>query len=83
MGQNNKELMKMMGMMAICCLLPIVLLGTVGTVGGISPAIMIGIVALCVVLHLFMMRGHTDEKQKEHGGNKKVDDNDPRRGSCH
>lgn len=83
MGKNNNELIKMMGMMAICCLIPIVLLGVVGTAGGVSPMVVIGIVALCVLMHLFMMRNHATGKKKEQGVDEKAPDKNSQGGSCH
>lgn len=73
----------MMGMMAICCLAPILLLGVIGTAGGVSPVVVIGVVALCALMHMFMMRNHTAGKKKEQGTDEKASDKNSHGGSCH
>jgi cell division protein FtsW (lipid II flippase) len=60
-NHNDKSMKWMMWMMAICCGLPIlfILLFGVGSVAlGASKWVVLGVMALMLLAHLFMMRKH-------------------------
>ncbi len=79
---NGKGNNGMMWMMVLCCALPLLLLILSGgaTIGGSSAWLVLGAVALMVVIHLFMAKGHTrsgeekseaktdEEKDSSHSG---------------
>lgn len=76
MDHENKGMKSMMWMMAICCGVPLILflfIGTGGIAAGASKWLVIGVIALMVVAHVFMMRKshrHDDHEQKVEGEKK-------------
>ena len=75
---NDKGMKSMMWMMAICCGLPLVLFLFVGAGGiatGASKWLVIGIVALMIIAHVFMMRrGHKHDDHAQQVEGEKKDD---------
>lgn len=78
MDHENKGMKSMMWMMAICCGVPLVLflfIGAGGIATGASKWLVLGIVALMVVAHIFMMRrGHKHSDQTQDGNTITTDD---------
>ncbi len=58
--RNNHSLM-----MAVCCLVPIIILIAVFTLGVSNKYVFWGVLFLCPIMHLFMHSAHKDHKDKK------------------
>ena len=89
---NNKGMGSMMWMMLICCAMPLIVilfLGTGAKALGASSWVIFGGVAVMLLAHFFMMRGHghSNEEHDKQGvadqDGKNKDDNEHKNHSGH
>ena len=56
-GTERKGMSKHMLIMVLCCLIPLVTLGVLWAIGISGSYLIFGVILLCPLLHIFMMRG--------------------------
>ena len=56
-GSKQKAMSKHTLIMVLCCLIPLVILGILWVVGVSGSYLILGVLLLCPLLHIFMMRG--------------------------
>ncbi len=62
---EQKGMSKHALIMVLCCLIPLVVLGVLWAIGVSGSYLILGVILLCPLLHLFMMRGM--HKGSDHG----------------
>ena len=62
-GSEQKGISKHTLIMVLCCLIPLVVLGVLWAVGVSESYLIFGVILLCPLLHIFMMR----DRHKEGG----------------
>lgn len=60
-GMNRHTLI-----MVLCCLIPLVILAVLWAIGASGSYLILGVILLCPLLHIFMMRGM--HKESANGG---------------
>ena len=63
---EQKGMSKHTLIMALCCLIPLAILGVLWTIGVSGSYLILGVILLCPLLHIFMMRGM--HKGSDEGG---------------
>ena len=66
-GSEKKGMSKHTLIMVLCCLIPLVTLGVLWAIGISGSYLIFGVILLCPLLHIFMMRG-THKGSGEGGG---------------
>ncbi len=56
-GAERKGTSKHTLIMVLCCLIPLVILGVLWAIGVSGSYLLFGVILLCPLLHIFMMRG--------------------------
>ena len=56
-GSEQKGVSKHTLIMVLCCLIPLVILGVLWAIGVSGSYLIFGVILLCPLLHIFMMRG--------------------------
>jgi len=56
-GSEQKGMSKHTLIMVLCCLIPLVILGVLWAIGISGSYLILGVILLCPLLHIFMMRG--------------------------
>ena len=56
-GSEKKGMSKHMLIMVLCCVIPLVTLGVLWAIGVSGSYLIFGVILLCPLLHIFMMRG--------------------------
>lgn len=60
-GTERKGMSKHGLIMVLCCLIPLVTLGVLWAIGVSGSYLIFGVILLCPLLHIFMMRGRHRE----------------------
>ncbi len=60
-GSEQKGISKHTLIMVLCCLIPLVALGILWAIGVSESYLIFGVILLCPLLHIFMMRGRHKE----------------------
>ncbi len=66
-GSEQKGMSKHTLIMVLCCLIPLVILGVLWAIGVSGSYLIFGVILLCPLLHIFMMRG-MHKRSGEGGG---------------
>ncbi len=56
-GSEHKGMSKHTLIMILCCLIPLAILGILWAIGISGSYLLLGVILLCPLLHIFMMRG--------------------------
>ena len=56
-GPEQRGMSKHTLIMLLCCLIPLPILGVLWTIGISGSYLILGVILLCPLLHIFMMRG--------------------------
>ena len=56
-GSEQKGMSKHTLIMVLCCLIPLAILGVLWAIGISGSHLILGVILLCPLLHIFMMRG--------------------------
>ena len=65
-GSGQKGMSKHTLIMALCCLIPLVILAVLWTGGVSSGYLILGVLLLCPILHIVMMRGMHKSGDHDH-----------------
>ncbi len=65
-GSEQKGMSKHTLIMLLCCLIPLAILGVLWAVGISGSYLILGVVLLCPILHIFMMRGMHKGSDHDH-----------------
>ncbi len=65
-GPGQKGMSKHTLIMILCCLIPLVILGVLWAIGISGSYLILGVILLCPLLHIFMMRGMHKEVGHDH-----------------
>ena len=65
-GAEQKGMSKHTLIIVLCCLIPFVILGVLWAIGISGNYLILGVLLLCPLLHIFMMRGMHKGSSHEH-----------------
>ncbi len=63
-GTEREGLSKHTLIMVLCCLIPLAILGILWAIGISGSYLILGVILLCPLLHILMMRGRHGEVEK-------------------
>ncbi len=65
-GSEQKGMSKHTLIMVLCCLIPLVILGVLWAIGISGSYLILGVILLCPLLHIFMLRGMHKGGEHDH-----------------